>query len=248
VEDIPKKTCVIGAVNKNTFGTDMKIIEELDGGKCVVEFQDDFKFHKEICNTNFISGNVKNPYDKTLYNIGYLGVGKYNTFGKNKSRKTTAYIFWFNLMERCYSEKRRDKHMTYTDAYLSDEWHNFQNIAAWVDENYYEVKGERMHLDKDILVKGNRVYSPDTCLIVPQRINMMFMTKEKNRDPDLPNAIYRCVNGFQASYNGKSLGVFKTVEDAVTAHDSKKRIHIKQVVEEYGDILPPKVREALLRW
>lgn len=34
----------------------------------------------------------------------------------------------------------------------------------------------------------------------------------KNRDSDLPNAIYRCVNGYRAAYNGKSLGVFKTLK------------------------------------
>ena len=226
----------------------MKIIKELPNGKCIVEFQDDFKFQKEINNTNFMSGNVSNPYDKTLYGIGYLEVGKYNTFGDNKSRKTIPYIFWFNLMERCYSEKRRDEHMTYKDVYLCDEWCDFQKFAAWVDDNYYNVEGERMHLDKDILIKGNKIYSPDTCLIVPQRINMMFMSKKKSRDSDLPNTIYRCAKGYKASYNGKSLGVFKTSEEAIQERDKAKRIHIRNIAEEYKDRISEKVYNALYKW
>lgn len=237
-----------GAIHKNKFGTDMKIIEELPNGKCIIEFQDDFKFQKEINNTNFMSGNVRNPYDKSLYGVGYLGVGKYNTFGDNKSHKTIPYIFWFNLMERCYSEKRRDKHMTYKDVYLCDEWCNFQVFAEWVDNNYYCVEGERMHLDKDILVRGNRVYSPETCLIVPQRINMMFMSKEKKTDPDLPNAIYRCVNGYKAAYNGKSLGVFRTLDEAIEKQEKTKRIHIRNVADEYKDRISEKVYNALYNW
>ena len=151
-------------------------------------------------------------------------------------------------MERCYSEKRRDKHMTYRDVYLCDEWCNFQVFAEWVDDNYYNVEDERMHLDKDILVRGSRVYSPETCLIVPQRINMMFMSKEKKTDPDLPNAIYRCVNGYKSAYRGKSLGVFKTLDEAIEKQEKTKRIHIRNVADEYKDRISEKVYKALYNW
>lgn len=226
----------------------MKIIKVLPNDRLIVQFQDEFKYEKEIHWNNFQRGTVKNPYDKTLYDIGYLGVGKYKAFIDNKAHKTIEYSFWINIMERCYSEKRRHRYKTYEDCYMVKEWCNFQNFAQWVEGNYYKVEGERMQIDKDILFSGNNEYAPDKCLIVPQRINMMFMKKAKTKDIDLPNAIYRCKNGYKASYGGKALGVFKTVNDAVNAHDGAMRVHIKQVVEEYGNKLPPKVREALLNW
>ena len=50
----------------------------------------------------------------------------------------------------------------------------FQEYGQWFDDNYYEIKGERMALDKDILVKHNKIYSPETCIFVPQTINCMW--------------------------------------------------------------------------
>ena len=61
------------------------------------------------------------------------------------------------------------------DCSVYEGWHNFQNFAKWYEDNYYEIEEEQMHLDKDILVKGNKVYSPDTCVFVPETINGLFV-------------------------------------------------------------------------
>ena len=45
----------------------------------------------------------------------------------------------------------------YLDVTVCEEWHNFQNFAKWFYENYYEISGEKMRLDKDILIKGNKM-------------------------------------------------------------------------------------------
>ena len=244
---IGKKKCTVGAINRNSFGTDMKIVKELPKGKCIVEFQDDFKFQKEIHNTNFINGNVKNPYDKTLYGIGYIGVGKYKVSGNDNAPVSIAYKFWFSLMERCYSEKRRWKYTAYEDKYMSEKWYNFQDFGAWLDDNYYEIKGEVMQLDKDILVKGNKVYSPDTCLIVPQRINMLFV--EKKNKWNLPSGISMTYNGkYKVAYKGVHLGMIDKLEEAILIHDNEKRIHIRNIAEEYKGRISLKVYDALYKW
>ena len=67
-------------------------------------------------------------------------------------------------------------------------WHNYQNFAQWFNENRYDVEG-RLHIDKDILYPGNKIYCPDTCLLVPQRINMLFLNKPNKRG--LPNGIIK---------------------------------------------------------
>ena len=242
-----RKVCYTGAISKNNFGTDMKIIQELPKGKCIIEFQDEHKLHKEINNTNFSNGNVKNPYDKTLYGIGYIGVGKYKVSGNDKSPVSIAYKFWFSLMERCYSEKRRWKYSAYDDKYMSEKWYNFQDFGAWLDDNYYEIKGEVMQLDKDILVKGNKVYSPDTCLIVPQRINMLFV--EKKNKWNFPSGIRMSKSGkYIASYNEVHLGTIDNLEQAIQIHDNAKRIHIRNIAEEYKGSISQKVYDALYNW
>ena len=74
------------------------------------------------------------------------------------------------------------------------------------------------------------------------------MKKARKKDQDLPNAINRCANGFQASYNGKSLGIFKTLDEAITVHDTEMIKHIKQLAEEYKTVLPKKVYKALINY
>ena len=95
---------------------------------------------------------------------------------------------------------------------MCDEWLNFQVFAKWHEKHSYEVN-ERLHLDKDILYPGNKVYSPEKCLLVSQRINELFAYKPK--DNGLPVGIYKTNNGrFGAKYCGCNLGTYSTLEEA----------------------------------
>jgi len=198
------------------------------------------------------NGSVKNPYDRTVLGIGYLGEGKYHVSADSKDSR--YYATWENLLARCYYEKLEQKYPTYMNkCTVCDDWHNLQNFGAWYEENYYKVERERMHLDKDILFKNNTVYAPDRCLIVPQRINMIFMSPKRVVDSDLPAGINRShlVNGyirFNTQYNGKTVGTYDTLEEAVEKQLVVKRIHIRNVAEEYKNRVPNKVYEALLNW
>jgi hypothetical protein len=236
-------------INKNTFGAEMKIIKIVSWDKVIIQFQDEHKFEKEIFWANFKRGTVLNPYDKTAFGVGYIGDGEYKINSERKNYPRREYAIWKAMLERCYNEKTKDKYPAYYGiCTVCKEWHNYQNFAKWYHENYYSIQGEIVQIDKDILVKGNKTYSPETCTFVPQKINMIFMSKSKNRDMDLPNAIYRCSAGFQASYGGKSLGVFKTIDDAINAHDVAMRIHIKRVAGEYKRIISDDIYERLMNW
>jgi hypothetical protein len=225
----------------------MKVVEYENCANIVVEFQDEHKYRTPATYNNFKRGTLKNPYDRALYGVGYLGEGKYTCH--ENGVLTNHYVAWASILCRCYYEKNRHLNSSYEGCGTIKEWHNLQYFSEWYYDNIYDVgNGERMHVDKDILFNGNKLYSPDTCIIVPQKINILFHTKEKKRDPDLPNAIHRCKTGYQSFYNGKSLGVFNSVESAVKAHDDTMRIHIKQLVDGYGTKLPDKVRNVLLNW
>lgn len=224
----------------------MKIIRYYLSSDITVKFLDEYGFEMDNTYSNFSRGTIKNPYDKFVWNHGYIGVGKYKT--NDGKTATKEYQVWNNLMARCYSDKQRHLHPAYDGCTACDEWLNFQVFSQWYYDNFYQVGTERMHVDKDILVKGNKVYSPETCIFVPQRINMIFMEKEKKRDKDLPNTIYRCKTGYRASYNGKTLGIFKTLGEAIESHDHAKKIHIKQIANEYKNVIPLDLYEALYRY
>jgi len=70
------------------------------------------------------------------------------------------------MLARCYG----GGHPTYLDCEVDERWWNYQVFAAWFYDNYVEG----FHLDKDLLVEGNRIYSPETCLFVTPQLNTLF--------------------------------------------------------------------------
>lgn len=223
----------------------MKIIAYRRSEDIDVEFQDSHKVIKNTTYVNFKRGQVKNPYDKTACGIGYVGEGKYLT--KENGRSTKIYSCWVHMLERCYYEKNKNLHQSYYGTCsVCDEWLNFQVFAKWYEYNFYEIC-ERLDLDKDILIPGNKIYSPNTCLLVPQRINELFTYKFKSNG--LPVGISRTISGqYLAKYNGKQLGIYNTLEEAYEKYALKKEEIIKQIAEQYQYMIPEKLYNALLNY
>jgi hypothetical protein len=236
----------LGLTRVNNNGTIMKIITVLPEDRVIVQFQDEHKFEKDIHWQNFKEGRIKNPYDRTLYGVGYIGDGKYNR-PTSQNGNDRSYNTWMAMHERCYTKYDKLSNYTYYDCEVCEEWHNYQIFAEWYYENYYDIGEGRMHLDKDITHKGNKTYAPENCMFIPQRINMLF--QKKGRKDDLPTGVHINASGkYQAEYNGNYIGVFKTVEEAANAHDIEMRICIKKIANEYKDRIPNHVYEALLNW
>ena len=103
-------------------------------------------------------------------------------------------------------------------------------------------------MDKDILVKGNKIYSPDTCLLVPQRINMLFLHHRPNKY-GLPEGIRMTDKGkYTSSYEGRSLGMYETLSEAILIHNIERKKAIQKVANEYKNIIPSKVYKALMEY
>lgn len=111
-------------------------------------------------------GKVKDRMTPSIYGVGFIGDGKYST--KIKGRENKAYTTWRNMIARCYCSDRQDIQPTYKGCTVDKEWHNFQVFSEWYELNY--IAGQQ--LDKDIKVKGNKVYSAETCLFVSSRKNI----------------------------------------------------------------------------
>jgi len=237
----------LGELGYNSFGTPMKIIRFYLSNDMTIEFQDEHKVKVETTYCNFNRGSIKNPYDKSVFKAGYYGVGKY--VAKQNYALTTAYVSWKHILERCYDEPQKHKHLAYYGiTTVCEEWLNYQNYAEWYYKNYYEIDNKRMHIDKDILVKYNKIYSPETCIFVPQRINMLFV--EKPNKWNLPNGISMSKSGkYITGYNTKHIGNFNTLEEAIFSYDNEKRPIIRAIADEYKNMgIPLKLYEALYRW
>ena len=154
----------------------MKIVRYKRADDITIEFQDKHKFQIDTTYVNF-KRSINNPYDPRIYGKGYRGVGEV-TYIKD-GVTNGVYSIWKNILRRCYDETQRVNNPAYEDCEMCDDWCNYQIFGGWHRDSWYDVGEGRMHVDKDILFKGNRLYSPETCILVPQRINMIFMSKPK---------------------------------------------------------------------
>jgi len=240
----------VGEFSFNRFNRLMTLVEYIGYNNVIVQFDNNYKI--KTCYHHFKNGSVANPYDRSVYGVGYLGEGIHEA--KPKGKETQQYQIWSGMLYRCYDKKYHEKHPSYKDCFVCEEWHNFQNFAKWYDENFYQIENEIMNLDKDILVKGNKIYSPETCVFVPQFINALFLTCKGNRN-DLPigvsfhkknnNYRVRCSDGINFDNH---IGVFVTVEEAFNAYKTFKENYIKEVAEKYKDQIPEKLYQAMISY
>lgn len=202
---------------------------------------------KQIPNTHLSGhGCPKCGYESNKTKI--FGIGNYDE--DQNSYKKYEYIRrrWMNILNRCY--------LNITPAYIGckvcDEWLTFSNFRKWFEKNY--IKG--YVIDKDIKIKGNKIYSPETCLFVPPSINSLFVAKGKKarKYPIGVNHI-RGSQKYQANVKGingkrKYLGAFDTIEDAFNAYKTHKESIIKLVADDYfsKNYINREVREAMYNY
>lgn len=237
----------IGAVNRNKNGALMKVISYIDTDDIIVQFESGYTVRTRWI--YFRKGEVRNVYDRTVHGVGYIGEGPY-LLTDSTGEDTPQYTRWRGILLRCYNP---NKYPTYEGCTVCKEWHNFQNFAKWYDDNHYEVPGVRMEIDKDILVPGNRVYSPDTCVFAPSDINTHFKAKKANKDLPVGVCFDKSRNKFLAScktLSGKSqfLGRFTTAEKAAEAYIKFKEDVLAQLAEKYKEAVPPKLYQAMLEY
>lgn len=235
----------LGEIRKNNKGTEMKIIAYRKGDDIDVEFLDEHHYIKEHSTyQTFKLGQIKNPFDKITFGHGYLGTDE-GIWNVNTPK--VQYNTWKDMIERCCVENTKGKFSHYyDDVSCCEEWLCYKNFDEWYQKNVYEIGNERMHLDKDIKYRGNKVYSPYHCILVPQSINEQFRENRKIKDADLPYTIHRTTKGkYSVAYRGVSLGTFDTVEESEKAYVTAKRENIKTLVAKY-DNMPDKVKQIIL--
>lgn len=241
----------VGERYVNKFGSWYTIIEYKNSRNVTIQF-DDGTIVKNRRYDRINKGIAVSPYDKSINNICCIGEGKYKVWEDGKH--TLEYGFYHNITTRCFNSNYKDIEKTYQDVTICEEWKNFQNFAKWVENNYYEVKNETMCIDKDILVKGNKIYSPETCIFVPKSINSLFVSGKTTRG-DLPIgvALEKSTGKFKALCgNGHNkqiyLGCYNTPEEAFRVYKNYKERVIKQVADEYKPYIPKKLYDAMYRY
>ena len=187
------------------------------------------------------------------------GVG-YNDFtrpSKNGKTITREYDAWSRMLFRC--TKDGIKHCpSYNGCMVSTNFLSYTFFYDWCQAQIgFDNKDENnksWNLDKDLLVKGNKIYSEDTCVFIPASVNMRLVTCKKTRG-DYPVGV--CFSSyakkFCASCNmgkrkTKYLGYFDDPKQAFLAYKTFKEALIKEVANEYKDQIDPRAYQALINY
>ena len=244
----------IGEININNQGLKMRIIRYGGSQDIDIEFEDDYIAYNKRYDV-FKNGQINSPYFKSVCGVGYFGDGIYKS--KINRKDTIEYKHWSNMIHRCYDKTIQEKQPYYKGCTVCEEWHNFQNFAKWFNDNYYQINHEAMCLDKDILHKGNKIYSPNTCCFVNNRINVLF-TKNTIKRGNYPIGVSyhkekkrfeaKCSIFFEGRKINKFLGGFNDPIVAFNAYKQFKELYIKQVADEYKEVIPIELYEAMYRY
>lgn len=178
-----------------------------------------------------------------------LGVGYLGFDFDEKIVNTKSYRKWYKMLERCYNYNYLIKEPSYIGCFVCEEWKSYYNFKKWFDENYIDG----CELDKDILFKGNKIYSPNTCCFVPKNINNL-LTKSNSSRGRFPIGVSfdNSTDRFKAIIckNGKNvtLGRYNTPEEAFLVYKQAKEAWIKEVANKWKDKLADNAYEALMNY
>lgn len=235
----------VGEIYATVSGGDAKVVEYVNARNIVVEFINT-GFKKTCSAGNLRIGMVA---DDSL--PSFLGVGIVDISTSHENRKPLKpYKLWKDMLSRCYSGKSH--YLSYKGCSVSENFKRLSYFTNWC-KNQKGFGQEGWHLDKDILGKGNKVYSEDTCCFLPKEINCIFGTNAKVRGK-YPIGVQKQTgsNRFMSKVKQGATEIskcgFLTPEDAFSWYKAQKEARIRSVAEQFKDQLDPRAYNALMSW
>ena len=230
----------VGDILRNNHNECFTIINITNAKNIEIKYNDSYGY-STITRADLIArGNLRNPYRPAVYDRGFMGTGEYLCRVNNKF--TPEYQAWQGMMQRCYSQSYQNRQPTYNGCSVCPEWFNFQIFAEWYCS--HKLYGNKYELDKDILHPGNKLYSPQTCTLLPSVINTIIQVHLSNRE--LPQGVVRNKNNYAARFNKKYLGTYPTIIEAAAKYNTVKKDYIGKLILEWKDKLEPRAYIALL--
>jgi hypothetical protein len=162
--------------------------------------------------------------------------------GKRLQKKVWTcphYRTWKSMIQRCHSPKLQDRFPSYKDCEVCEEWLRFSNFKAWMETQDWEGK----QLDKDLLLRDNKIYSPETCCFVSKQVNMFIIESTATRG-DWPIGVTwaKHANKFRAAIRNpftrkmEHIGYFSCPEEAHLSWLTKKLNFAKTLAENQTDV------------
>ena len=248
LNDVNYKDCV-GKVCKSKSSGDFKIVKYNDSTDVEIRFLKT-GFESTVQLVQVKSGNVKDLYSPSVYGVGILGTKYPSTIS---GVKTKEYGIWYSMLTRCYSDANKKKYPTYEGCEVSDNFKSYEYFYEWC-HSQIGFGNQDWHLDKDLLIKGNKVYSEYSCVFIPTEINTVLVKSDKIRGEYPIGVCWSKTNkAFMAQVRknkGKSehLGYFKTEIEAFNAYKVAKEAFVKEQANKWKGQIDERAYNALMNY
>ena len=248
LNDVSYKDCV-GKVFKSKLSGDFKIVKYNDSRNVEIQFlKTGFEMFAHLGSIK--NGNVKDPYSASVYGVGISGTKYPPTIN---DVKTKEYGLWQNMLERCYSDTFKKRRPTYGGCEASENFKYYEYFYEWC-QNQIGFGECGFQLDKDLLVKGNKVYSENTCVFIPNEINLLLTKRTTSRGKHLIGVCWHkrdkvfMTNVSKNKGKQEYLGCFKTEIEAFNAYKEAKESFIKEQAEKWKGKIDERAYEALMSY
>ena len=236
------------------------ILYESGGGKFkIISYKDSKNVHIKFIGTGFETvarldnirnGKVKDRYLPSVYGVGIVGT-KYPI--SEGGVHTKEYVLWKSMLRRCYSDTYKKKYPTYEGCKCSENFKSYEYFYEWC-HNQIGFGNEGFELDKDLLVKGNKVYSEVSCIFIPTEINTLLVKSTASRGEHLIGVYWSNTNkAFVARVNkskggSEYLGLFNTEIEAFNAYKTAKESFVKEQANKWKSQIDLRAYDALMNY
>ena len=248
LNNVSYKDCV-GKVCKSLNSGDFEVLKYNNKKNIEIEFLK--TGYRKVAEMKEVrNGSIKDPYSPSVCGVGIVGT-KYPS--RVNGVHTKEYDLWTGMLQRCYSTTLKKKYPTYEGCEVSDNFKSYEYFYEWCQKQI-GFNNEGWQLDKDLLIKGNKVYSENTCVFIPAEINSLLVKSTSLRGKHLIGVYWSNTSkSFIAQVRknkGKPeyLGLFKTEIEAFNAYKNTKEVFVKEQANKWESQIDPRAYEALINY
>lgn len=146
---------------------------------------------------------------------------------------------WLSVIRRCYSQTYLKKCPAYKGCSVDQRWKKLSSFIAWmkIQPEHDLWVSHNYQVDKDFLFPNERVYGPDTCVLLPPSINGLFGGMKKGRVFPLGVSYKEANKKYQAQiYSGGKkvyLGLFSSPEEGHKEWQTRKIEDLRNAIKDY---------------
>lgn len=229
----------LGNTYTNNDGDKFVVKSQHEKGYFTIEFEDGTQTLSYY--SNFIKGKTANLNKPRVCGVGCIGYGEFSY-----ATDRQAHARWIHVLERCYSQRKQNECPSYVGCFVAEQWLNFQGFAR----DFYLLLEEggdiTWQIDKDILARGNKEYSYQNCVLLPEEINKCFVKRAACRG-DTPIGVSMSKGKYKAQFDGH-LGVYDNPYEAFEAYKQAKEKYIKLLAEKWKNKLSQRAYNGLMNY